>query len=95
MLWYNFHNMKRSKIIQVPMSEDLLKELDALSREQDRSRASLIREACAEYIANAEEAEKVRQYIEGYEKFPEDEEDAIWARIGEQELSRKLAGDEW
>ena len=67
--------MKKNKIIQVPMTEDLVGDLDALSREQDRSRASLIREACAEYIANAEEADKVRRYIDAYERFPEDAEE--------------------
>ncbi len=87
--------MKKNKIIQVPMSEDLLGELDALSQQQDRSRASLIRQACAEYLASAEEAEKTSRYIEGYEKFPEDEEDAAWAKMGEQELAKRLAEDEW
>ena len=74
--------MKKNKIIQVPMPEDLLGELDALSQQQDRSRAALIREACAEYLASAEEAEKSRQYVEGYEKFPEDEDDVAWAKMG-------------
>ena len=87
--------MKKNKIIQVPMPEDLLGELDTLSQQQDRSRAALIREACAEYLASAEEAKKTRQYVAGYEKFPEDEGDAAWAKMGEQELARRLAEDEW
>ena len=87
--------MKKNKIIQVPMPEDLLGELDTLSQQRDRSRAALIREACAEYLASAEEAEKTRQYVAGYEKFPEDKEDAAWAKMGEQELAKRLAEDEW
>jgi metal-responsive CopG/Arc/MetJ family transcriptional regulator len=71
--------MKKNKIIQVPMSEDLLAELDALSKKQDRSRASLIREAAAEYLTRTEEAEKERQYIEGLEKHGDDYEE--WGEI--------------
>ncbi len=65
---------KKSKIIQVPMPGALLASLDDLSHKQDVSRSALIREACAKYITATQEAEWDRQYIEGYKKFPEDDE---------------------
>jgi predicted DNA-binding protein len=83
-LWYSQLVVKKNKIIQVPMPEDLLAELDALSEKQERSRASLIREAAAEYLTHAEEAEKERRYIEGLEKYGEGMDDAeaeAWTRL--------------
>jgi metal-responsive CopG/Arc/MetJ family transcriptional regulator len=70
MLWYPFH-MAKNKIIQVPMPAELVESLDELSEKQDVSRSALIREACAKYLSSTEEAEWVRQYVEGYTKYPE------------------------
>jgi metal-responsive CopG/Arc/MetJ family transcriptional regulator len=65
---------KKTRIIQVPMPEDLVYSLDKLSHERGESRAFILREAAAQYIANADEAERDRRYIESYEKFPEEDE---------------------
>jgi hypothetical protein len=65
---------KKTRIIQVPMPESLVNELDRLSDEHGESRASVIREAAARYIASAREAEAVREYIESYENDPEVDE---------------------
>lgn len=95
-LWYSFHMpKKKSKIIQVPMPEELVESLDRLSYERGESRAFVIREAAAKYVARAEDAEKARRYIEGYEKFPEDEEEIGLAEASTRELSKRLAQDEW
>jgi metal-responsive CopG/Arc/MetJ family transcriptional regulator len=64
----------RKKIIQVPVDYGLLKELDDLSKKQGRSRSDLIREACAHYVAETEEAEKDKAYVESYRAVPEDAE---------------------
>jgi metal-responsive CopG/Arc/MetJ family transcriptional regulator len=53
-----------TRIVQVPMPVSLVASMDLLSQERGESRATLILEACAEYIANAREAEMDRQYIE-------------------------------
>jgi metal-responsive CopG/Arc/MetJ family transcriptional regulator len=66
--------MAKNKIIQVPMPAELVESLDELSEKQDVSRSALIREACAKYLSSTEEAEKIRRYIEGYTKYPEDPE---------------------
>lgn len=86
---------KKPRIIQVPISEDLLQQLDAYSAERGQSRSAFIREACAEYVAKLTEEELDRQYEEAYRKFPEGEEEEAWARMGEHELAKLLAEDEW
>ncbi len=72
--------MKR-KIIQVPIDEDILVELDELSKKEERSRADLIREACRRYLRSMEEKQWDKVYIEGYTRFPED------VALGEAQLS--------
>jgi metal-responsive CopG/Arc/MetJ family transcriptional regulator len=86
---------KKNRIIQVPMPEDLVASLDKIAYELGEPRAYVIREAAARYVTDTEEAEKVRQYIEGYEKYPEDEEDLAWAEYGARLLAEKYAEDEW
>lgn len=58
-------------MIQVPLDEGLLKELDNLSRKQHKARAKLIREACQHYLLEAEREELDKLYQLGYEKTPE------------------------
>jgi metal-responsive CopG/Arc/MetJ family transcriptional regulator len=87
--------MKKNKIIQVPVPEDLLRELDELSEKRDQSRAALIREACAEYMANLEEAEADRRYVQSYTETPDTEEEKEWAELGAKMLAELTADDEW
>lgn len=86
---------KKPKIIQVPMNDDLLEQLDSYSAERGQSRSAFIREACSEYVAKLTEEELDRQYEEGYRKFPEGPEEEAWAAMAEQELAKRLAEDEW
>jgi metal-responsive CopG/Arc/MetJ family transcriptional regulator len=65
---------KTTKIIQVPMSTELVESLDELSEKQDVSRSALIREACVKYLTSTQEAEWDRQSEEGYKRFPEKDE---------------------
>lgn len=85
----------KKKVIQVPIPQDLLAQLDAAAEQRGESRASFIREACTEYIASSRRADLVRQYIEGYTRFPEGEEEEAWAKFGEEELAKQLEGDPW
>lgn len=62
---------KKSRIIQVPMPEDLVAKLDAISYAVEESRSFVIREAVARYITSREDAEAIRKYVERYEKYPE------------------------
>ncbi len=59
------------KVIQVPVDEELLKNLDSLSKKQSKARAELIRQACLRYLQQVENEELDRLYQQGYKKIPE------------------------
>jgi metal-responsive CopG/Arc/MetJ family transcriptional regulator len=60
------------KVIQVPVDEDLLKNLDNLSKKQQRARSEVIRHACSRYLQQVEEEEQDRLYQQGYIRVPEE-----------------------
>ena len=62
------------KVIQVPVDEDLLRELDSLSKKQRKARSELIRQACLSYLRQAEHEELDRLYQQGYMRIPEEPE---------------------
>ena len=59
------------KVIQVPIEADLLSALNLLSKQEGRSRADVIREACRRYLKYLEEKELDRTYQDGYARIPE------------------------
>ena len=61
-----------NKIIQVPIDEGLLAELDEVTRAQGMSRSAVIRNACRDYIRHIREQRLDDAYQRGYEKIPED-----------------------
>lgn len=69
------------KVIQVPVDEGLLKELDILSKKRRKARSEVIREACQLYLIQVEHEELDRLYRRGYMKVPEETE------IGEAQVS--------
>jgi metal-responsive CopG/Arc/MetJ family transcriptional regulator len=62
------------KVIQVPVDEDLLKDLNILSKKQRKARSEVIREACAIYLRQVESEELNRLYQKGYIDIPEEPE---------------------
>ena len=62
------------KVIQVPVDEDLLADLDQFSEKQRKSRSEFIRQACQRYIGQLESEELDRLYKHGYETLPEEAE---------------------
>ncbi len=60
------------KVIQVPVDEALLKDLNSLSKKKSKTRSEVIREACIIYLARSKEEEMDRIYREGYLRIPED-----------------------
>ena len=63
-----------NRIIQVPVDEGLLKDLDALSGKRGQARAVVIREACRRYVA-AERRQRLDEiYEESYRRVPESPE---------------------
>jgi len=59
------------KVIQVPMDEALLENLNHVSKRQNRPRADVIREACSYYIDQLQVSELDTAYQRGYERIPE------------------------
>jgi metal-responsive CopG/Arc/MetJ family transcriptional regulator len=86
---------KKPKIIQVPIHEELLEQLDAYSSERGQSRSAFIREACAEYVAKLTEVELDRQYVQAYIDMPETEEEREWAELGAKMLAELTKDDDW
>lgn len=62
------------KVIQVPIDEGLLKDLDSLSKKQRKARSELIRQACIRYLREMELEEMDRLYQRGYVRVPEEPE---------------------
>ncbi len=68
------------KVIQVPVDEKLLTELDRVSEKHSEARSEIIRRACRQYLDQVESEEMDRQYQQGYWRMPED------AGVGEAQL---------
>jgi len=62
------------KVIQVPVDEKLLKDLDSLSKKQRKARSELIRQACLSFLQQVEDEELDRIYRQGYMRIPEEPE---------------------
>lgn len=69
------------KVIQVPVGEELLKELNSLSKRRRKARSEVIREACVRYLWQVEVEELDRIYQQGYQKVPEE------AQLGEAQVA--------
>ena len=61
-----------TKIVQVPMEDELRQQLDSLAEQQKKPRAEVIREACRRYLHRLQEEAWDRQDEEGYRRMPED-----------------------
>ena len=80
------------KVIQVPVDEELLKDLDRLSRKQGRARSELIRQACISYLRRLEDEEQDKIYQQGYLRIPEE------PAVGEAQvtmLGEALSRESW
>jgi metal-responsive CopG/Arc/MetJ family transcriptional regulator len=74
------------------MPDHLLRELDAAASKKGESRASVIREAVATYVASNKDAEADRRYAEAYRRIPEDR-DLLTAM--EATSAESLKDDPW
>lgn len=78
------------KVIQVPVDEELLKDLDSLSRKQRKARAEVIRQACLRYLQQVENEELEKVYQQGYKTIPEEPETGeIQLVMSDEFLSRE------
>lgn len=62
------------KVIQVPVDEELLRDLDNLSKKQRKARSELIRQACLSYLQRVKDEELDKIYQQGYIRIPEESE---------------------
>ena len=84
---------KRSnKIIQVPMEEELLNQIDVTASIVAESRAGFIREACQQRLKSLHAEELDRLYIEGHQSHPENLD---WAESSAKLLSKRLPKEKW
>ena len=83
---------KTNKIIQVPMKEELLKQIDKTAGVVAESRAAFIREACLQRLKTLHTRELDRLYIEGHQSHPENLD---WARSSAKLLSKRLPKEKW
>jgi hypothetical protein len=83
---------KNNKIIQVPMEEELVKQIDATAGIVAESRAAFIREACQQRLKKLRANELDRLYIEGHQNRPENLD---WAENSARLLSKRLRLDYW
>ena len=60
------------KVIQVPVDEKLLDDLNAMSKRRGQPRSELIREACHRYLKQVEYDKMDEVYVEGYKRMPEE-----------------------
>jgi hypothetical protein len=82
---------KSTKVIQIPMEEELLKQIDATAGVVAESRSAFIREACQQRLKSLQ-AKELDRYIEGHQKHPEDID---WAQSSAKLLSKRLPKEEW
>ncbi len=80
------------RIIQVPVDEDLLKQVDKKSHEGFKNRSEFIRQACRYFIRFLKEKDAEEVYARGYKKIPE--------KVNMAKVSAKLSGslmqkEEW
>ena len=83
---------RSSKIIQVPIGEELLKQIDATAGIVEESRAAFIREACQQRLKSLQAKDLDRLYSEGHENRPENLD---WAETSAKLLSKRLSKEKW
>jgi metal-responsive CopG/Arc/MetJ family transcriptional regulator len=83
---------RTNKIIQVPIEEELLKQIDETAGIVAESRAAFIREACQQRLKTLQKNELDRLYIEGHQSHPENLD---WAESSAKLLAKRLPKEKW
>lgn len=82
---------KRTQTL-VQLNDELLRRLDERAAREGRSRSSLIRDAIEAYLYDEEKARIDREIVEGYERFPETEQEL---REAEREGREAIREEPW
>jgi metal-responsive CopG/Arc/MetJ family transcriptional regulator len=78
----------------VQLSEELIEALDRRAATDGKSRSAVIRDAIELHLHDELEAERVRQYVEGYRRMPQTEAEMEWADWALDESLRALEEEE-
>lgn len=76
----------------ISLPEDLLASVERLRAETSETRSGLVRRALEKFLKDLELAERVCEYVEGYNRQPETDEEVDAAEASATEL---LADEEW
>lgn len=78
------------KPVLLHLSAEELEKLDALVAEKGRSRSAVVRDAIERYVTQESTAEKERRDIEGYTRFPQDNEFDALHDLASRQLNEDL-----
>ncbi len=78
--------------VAVSIPKDLYQALERARKKNGKSRSAVVQDALRHWLNREQEAELVRQYVEGYRRMPETEEETAWVDA----ISRRaLLTEEW
>jgi metal-responsive CopG/Arc/MetJ family transcriptional regulator len=78
----------------VQLTDELVEALDRRAAEEKKSRSAVIREAVEQHLHDEVEAEKVRRYVEAYERTPQTDDELEWGRRSADRVLRRLDAEE-
>jgi len=78
--------------VAVSIPKDLYQALERARKKNGKSRSAVVQDALRHWLNQQREAEMVRQYVEGYRRMPETEEETAWVDAVSR---RALLTEEW
>ncbi len=82
----------KSQKIAITIPKNLFKEAEKARREIGESRSAFIQRTIRRYLETRREKDAVRHYVEGYQRFPETEEEI---EAAEQAATEILTEEPW
>ena len=81
--------------IAISMPEELYEQIEEARKELGMKRSEFIDLAVQEWIKKDKEKELIKQYIEGYKKYPETEEELAKIEAMQQDSWDVLEDEDW
>jgi metal-responsive CopG/Arc/MetJ family transcriptional regulator len=81
LLSYHYHTENKGAHvgkIAISLPDDLLEDLERERKASGKSRSELVRQALEAMLSA--ERKRIKQYIEGYKRYPETEEEIDWVK---------------
>lgn len=83
---------KTATKVAVSMPHALYRAVEQARKKNGKSRSAVVQDALRHWLNREQEAERVRQYVEGYKRMPETEEEIEWVDAVSR---RALLTEEW